>query len=281
MGFLDSRGFAAGLAVKHADHKFIGIPLLIAVIVTLLASFFGGQAALYTALIAVLVAVLVLVLHTYRMTQKDMQHTQRQIQSLLALYHLNNFRHPIPALGGWTATPELLVTIMDVVRKQGARHVVELGSGASTSIVPYFFEGEGLLTSVEHDGAFLEKTRSQLEVHHPNRVKLHHGALIDQEIGGETWRWYDVRELRIEQPIDVLVVDGPPLKTHFMARYPALPALYPYLSNSAVIIVDDADRPDEQAMLARWKREFPDIKVEQDFSQKGLARVYVNKTKPA
>jgi len=279
LGLFDVSRFAKELAVKHADHVFIAIPAVVVLIVGVITAFLAPSAALPVALFAGFILLLVVLLHGYRQTQRDIQHTQRQIQSLMALYHLNDFRNPIPALGGWTATPELLVSIMNVVHQGKARHVVELGSGASTSIIPYFFDGGGQLTSIEHEGAFLEKTRIQIAGHHADRVKLHHGALVNQQVNGENWRWYDISGLSFDHPIDVLIVDGPPLKTQFMARYPALPVLYPFLADQAVILVDDADRPDEQAMLARWQREFPGIRVEMDFSQKGLARVYVDKSR--
>jgi hypothetical protein len=46
--------------------------------------------------------------------------------------------------------------------------------------------------------------------------------------------------------IDLLLVDGPPGSLGEMARYPALHVLESQLASNAVVILDDADRPDER-----------------------------------
>ena len=72
-------------------------------------------------------------------------------------------------------------------------------------------------------------------------------------------RWYSRAWVEALPLIDVLVVDGPPGTIGPLARYPALPALAAKLSPGAVVIVDDAHRPDEQAMVARWLKEQPGL----------------------
>jgi hypothetical protein len=42
-----------------------------------------------------------------------------------------------------------------------------------------------------------------------------------------------------------------------LARYPALPMFFERLSESAIVLVDDASRPDEQEMIKRWLKEYP------------------------
>ena len=77
-------------------------------------------------------------------------------------------------------------------------------------------------------------------------------------------RWYDeaaladgLREALQGDPIDLLVVDGPPAHAvgHGLARYPALPALEDRLAPGATVVLDDAERPGEQEVLRRWERE--------------------------
>jgi hypothetical protein len=53
--------------------------------------------------------------------------------------------------------------------------------------------------------------------------------------------------------VDLLLVDGPGFGD---SRYPALPVLRAVLAPGATVLVDDVDRPDEQAVLARWSEEF-------------------------
>lgn len=75
-------------------------------------------------------------------------------------------------------------------------------------------------------------------------------------------RWYDEAALtaaltRAGQPVDVLVVDGPPAWRPGMehARYPALGGLARRLAPGATIVLDDIERAGEQAVLARWRQE--------------------------
>ncbi|MBC8099940.1 MAG: class I SAM-dependent methyltransferase, partial [Armatimonadetes bacterium] len=56
---------------------------------------------------------------------------------------------------------------------------------------------------------------------------------------------------------------------HAMARYPALPILFECLRVGALIVVDDADREDEQRMVARWLREYPLRVVDRPETEKG------------
>jgi hypothetical protein len=58
-------------------------------------------------------------------------------------------------------------------------------------------------------------------------------------------------------PIDLLLVDGPPAYAagHALARYPALPVLGDRLASGATVVLDDAERPGEQEVLRRWERE--------------------------
>lgn len=83
--------------------------------------------------------------------------------------------------------------------------------------------------------------------------------------------WYDLREVAEAWKIDLLIVDGPPRATQPLARYPALPLLYERLSADARVVVDDAWREDEQEMVRRWLKQYPEFSVEYRESGKGIA----------
>jgi hypothetical protein len=68
--------------------------------------------------------------------------------------------------------------------------------------------------------------------------------------------WYARAALeRLPDPIDLLVVDGPPAEApgEGERRAPALPALASRLVPGATVVLDDAERPGERAVLARWE----------------------------
>ena len=56
----------------------------------------------------------------------------------------------------------------------------------------------------------------------------------------------NIDRLTTKDTIDLLIIDGPPVKTNQLARYPALPLLFSKLSKECIIILDDAARPSEQ-----------------------------------
>ena len=104
-------------------------------------------------------------------------------------------------------------------------------------------------------------------------TNLRTAPLSSQQFQGETWPWYATKDLPAELPIDMLVIDGPPQATGPHARYLAGPVLFPRLSPGAVVYLDDAARSDEQAILRRWRGEFPSLRQSQLACEKGCARL--------
>lgn len=153
------------------------------------------------------------------------------------------------------------------------RHVVELGSGMSTVVIARLLaERGGRLTSLEHDPTWAAHVRRQLEAEELGAVtelvetpleplskcQTNGEVAIDKE-GAPPW--YRKRALeRLPGEVDLLLVDGPPGYGEGMehSRYPALPLLADRLAESAVVFLDDATRPGEQAILAHWAEERPD-----------------------
>jgi hypothetical protein len=62
----------------------------------------------------------------------------------------------------------------------------------------------------------------------------------------------------------LLVIDGPPGYLQRDMRHPALPLLSLYFNANTVVMLDDANRKDEQNILTRWLEEFPrwDVRIE-------------------
>lgn len=163
-------------------------------------------------------------------------------------------------MSGWACTPELAALVVGQILERKPRQVVEIGSGASTVVTAYALErnGQGRVISLDHDPLYAAQTRANLAQHgHGDRATVLDAPLVPHRIGDEQWQWYDLRELVLDGPIDLLVLDGPALATQPLARYPALPLLLPHLADDAVVILDDAARSSERAVVERWLRENP------------------------
>jgi predicted O-methyltransferase YrrM len=174
----------------------------------------------------------------------------------------------LPATRGWAASPDFLMELVSHARAAGPLTVLECSSGVSTLVLARCLQlnGGGKVFSLEHDAAYAEQTRRQLRRHGLGAWAVVLDAPLQQHaLGGDTWPWYAIdglaqalgNQMDTAMEIDMLVIDGPPQAVRALARYPAGPLLFPRLRIGAAVFLDDAARLGEQAILARWKAEFP------------------------
>jgi predicted O-methyltransferase YrrM len=182
-----------------------------------------------------------------------------EAQAAVALDRLVAPQLPLPPFGGWAVPPSLANALVAILVTERPATVVELGSGASTSLMAEAIRAFNLETrviSLDHDESWAERTRADLRQRKDSRIEVRAAPLTDIEIDGTTFRWYDTEALRDVDDIDLLVVDGPPQSTGPLARYPAGPVLLPIVRPGGVVLVDDISRSDETEMLCRWGERF-------------------------
>lgn len=214
--------------------------------------------------------------------QQDLLHTQRtlyrQTQALFSLFSLFQFRAPLPPMGGWVIAPDFAVLLIQQIYDCKPRTVVELGGGVSTLISAYALEklGRGHVTAIDHAPGFAQNTQHNIQRHGLEAVAaIIHAPLTPLTIGERQWQWYDTTAFAHLTDIDLLVIDGPPQydNPQPMVRYPALPVLFDRLKAGATILLDDADREDEQEAVAAWLKEFAIEEVRSLEAEKG-ARLF-------
>ena len=109
--------------------------------------------------------------------------------------------------------------------------VVELGSGGSSLVIGEQLRrlGGGHLYTLDHDPEYAEKTRHMVDsLGLESWVTVLDAPLVDQEVSGDRFRWYDVpREVRDLAVIDVLIVDGPPQLTDVEGTPATRPCRFP------------------------------------------------------
>jgi predicted O-methyltransferase YrrM len=183
----------------------------------------------------------------------------RQLEALSSLLWTLTPDLPLPRMRGWSASPDFLKELAETILATRPALVVETGSGVSTLVVGYCLRrlGRGRVVSLEHDAKFAAATRATLALHDLQEVATVMDApLTTVMLGGTSWRWYDTSGLSLKEPIDILVVDGPPGTTQALARYPAVPVLHGRMHNGSVILADDANRDDERQIISMWEKEF-------------------------
>lgn len=187
-----------------------------------------------------------------------------------------SLRSPIPELGKYTIAEDFAVLMIKEILEKKPQVVIEAGSGISTIFMAYCFEklGQGKSFSLEHLEPYAVETRRMLHEHKftDSDAKILHTPLCEYKIKNDLYQWYNINDVSIPKPIDMIIVDGPPRKAGKLARYPILPLLHHHLSESAIILLDDANRDDEQAIVKLWLSEFPTLKYKRFNTQKGAVK---------
>lgn len=264
------------LKIKYIDNSYIFIPpVLLAVIEITVLFVWGFQVALLTALPLTLLVLIALVFHLYRKVEIDLEEERTQHQALLSIHHCLSLRSPLPPMARWAAYPELGNTIIEYAKLIEPKFILEAGSGVSSLISCYCleqFSKGGEMLSLDHDEFYGEKTNDQLKKHGLSEIgKVVHAPLTDHQLDGKTWQWYTLDKFTDTKKIDLMIIDGPPVKTQSEARYPALPLLFENLSEKAVIILDDAGRDSEMEVVKKWLAKYPELSLDYRPSKKGIA----------
>jgi predicted O-methyltransferase YrrM len=202
---------------------------------------------------------------------RDMSKIQREqtaeTEALLQLFREFEPRAPMPSSRTrWAMDPTGLLEMLFLIGRKQPKVVLELGSGTSSIWIAYALEKDGgRLISIDHKTEFADRTKSLLQLHDvSNLAEVRLAELHQLNINGEEFPWYNVDALRDINEIDLLLVDGPPGPLGEMARYPALHVLESQLAPNAIVILDDADRPGEQAIVQRWITEVAGLRKERE-----------------
>jgi predicted O-methyltransferase YrrM len=179
----------------------------------------------------------------------------------------------LSSLGNWAVDADFARLVLQEAETAPGL-VVELGSGVSTQLVAAALAeaGRGRLISVDHDPRFAAAT-GEGGGDGPAEVVL--APLRRQTFAGTTTEWYDAEALLAalpDEPIDLLVVDGPP-STAASTRWPAIEVLGSRLAPGAVVLLDDGRRRHERAAALRWAREHPELKLCWQDTLKGAWRL--------
>jgi predicted O-methyltransferase YrrM len=228
---------------------------------------------LYSAVFFTLVVLAFLVV--YGKVHEDIRTSEnkyRQVEELFTLFRFTDLRAPLPPLRGWALSPDVANILLGIIAHEKPKKVLDLGSGTSTVLMAYALEknGMGSILGIDHDAEYAERTRVLLREHSLEKIaNVRVAPLSDVEVQKGKWRWYEPSFLKDVGHVDLVFIDGPPDRSHFLARYPALPLLINDLSPNAVIVIDDAFSPAEKEMVKRWLVEYPDFQAQYFPTEKG------------
>jgi predicted O-methyltransferase YrrM len=198
--------------------------------------------------------------------KKEIRQTFRQLEALQNLNAMLPASAVLPATRVWAASPDLLVTLVDLVVTERPSLVVECGSGASTlwlALAMRRFGIDGRIIALDHDPVYGGRTRDFLARHGVSDLaEVRDAPLESVDVDGQTYQWYAREAWEDLAGVDLLFVDGPPATTGHNARYPALPLLSKALSPVATAVLDDLIVPDMQEVLRLWLDAYPEFSSE-------------------
>jgi hypothetical protein len=130
--------------------------------------------------------------------------------------------------------------------------VLEIGSGLTTLILGVLAGRRGLpVWTLEHHTDYFRNTEARLKRFSFMNVRLTLAPLRDY---GE-FCWYDPPLDALPRDFGLVVADGPPGDVKG-GRFGLLPLLRSHFAKSVVILLDDAERQQEQAVLQKWASEY-------------------------
>ena len=135
--------------------------------------------------------------------------------------------------------------------RQGIRSGVECGSGLSTVVLGIYAEALGRRWwALEQHPPWRRRVERALD-----RLDLAAARAVDAPLVDHAdYRWYRVPDVLPER-IDFVLCDGPPADREEarLARYGLVPTLGDRFADAVTILLDDASRPGERAVLERWE----------------------------
>lgn len=198
----------------------------------------------------------------YRLARQDLRllaDQHRQTQAFISLLDFLQLRAPFPVMDSFVASPDLLLYLANHVAAVRPGLVVECGSGVSTLVLArsaQILSPSTRIVALEHDPNYLRQTRQQIAMHGlDDYADIRLAPLAPAGLSDHETLWYDRTAAEDLTEIDLLMIDGPPAALGPNVRYPAVPLLHDRFSESAVILLDDAARPDEIEVADRWTAE--------------------------
>jgi ribosomal 50S subunit-associated protein YjgA (DUF615 family) len=198
---------------------------------------------------------------------------RQQIEAVINLYAVTDVSAGMPPMGGWAASPDVLLLLVDELLALRPATVVECGSGASTlwlSLIIHQYSLPTRLVALEHDEHYARKTRSLLDRHGvADYADVRYAPLRPLPDDGASW--YDIDAIQDVEDVGLLFVDGPPGDSASLARMPAVPQLATSLANDCTIVLDDLVRQEEKRIASTWREFLPDFFYEELPLEKGAA----------
>jgi predicted O-methyltransferase YrrM len=168
---------------------------------------------------------------------------------------------PPPSDDGWTLAVDSLRFLTSLVKHLRPRHIMEFGSGLSTRVLVQAgaeLRPQCCISSVDNDPEFSLAAARKLADQEKGscRVEFQLAPLVVRSCGEKFLPFYHLRpgHLASQRLIDLAIIDGPPAKLG--GREGMLYQVMEFARRGTLLLLDDADRAEEQTVLSRWQDSF-------------------------
>lgn len=169
----------------------------------------------------------------------------------------------------WSAEELYLAEVVRTA-ESATSSILECGSGLTTLLVGAVAARRGLqLHSLEHNHEWHERVTKALRDFGIGNVTVHLAPLRSFP----TYDWYDAPLQSMPSDFSYVVCDGPPASTRG-GRSGVLPTMRGKFSPVCTVLLDDANNPNERALVESWVRDL-DATAEIRPSNRGFARAIV------
>jgi predicted O-methyltransferase YrrM len=198
-----------------------------------------------------------------------------QTQAIANLFSMLPVDEVVPLMGGWAASPDVVLLLVQEVCARKPRLIVECGSGVSTLWLALTIQKYGLdsrVVALDHDAHYASQTRESLTRHGVDHLaEVRYAPLRTIDLPDHETPWYDLGAIADLDGIGLLFVDGPPEATGPRVRYPAVPLLRDRLAPQATIVLDDLMRQSEQEITRAWDSTLDGFSLERLPLEKGAS----------
>lgn len=151
----------------------------------------------------------------------------------------------------WSALDEYLSGCIRAASDVRA-DILECGSGLSTILLGVVAQRNGVrVCTLEHSELWADKVRFYLA-----RYRIHSVSVFCNPLRAyDGFEWYDPPLQSLPSRFALAICDGPPTSTTQGGRYGLMPLMSSRLKGSTILL-DDAQRPEEQEIARRWSAEY-------------------------
>jgi predicted O-methyltransferase YrrM len=257
------------------------VVLLLVAPLTVISAILGAELGILVPTASALALVLIILLdHTasLKYLRSAILRLERQEAALWAIPLATDSPMARPWLGGFALSPTTAAALVRLVAEVRPQRIVELGPGQSTLLLLQLRQQLHLdfsITAIEHDPGYFARLQALLAaLPDSDAVRLVHAPLGNLAIPGWVGSWYQSEAVdAVGEDVDIILVDGPPHDTAASARYPALQFALRHLKDGGLLLLDDADRPGEAAVVNRWLTEEPRLTLVSRSHEWALLRV--------